>query len=140
MSARIGNFLPSNFYPISGDIFFFTLDNGFTACGKCFIQKYIDENNEFIYLIKDSDKIPLVCGKVYQYIIESTCHPLTDGYLDILHLKGLLLFNDETITINNKAVYRCKPVLDYANIIYEDSKNHPCYSIAYTLNKPKGAL
>lgn len=136
MCDRIGKCFPSNFYPFSGDISFFTMNNDFVAFGKGFIQKYFDENNDFIYLIKDSDKTPLVNGKIYEYVIESTCHPLTDGYLDILQLKGLLLFNDEVITINNKPVYRCKPVLDYLNIIYEDSKNYPCYCITYTWNDP----
>lgn len=133
MLVRIGNFLSSDLYPFNGEIYFYTVNNVFIASGKCFIQKNLNENNDFIYLIKDSDKIPLNCGKLYQYII----HPSTDKYL---HLKGLLLFDDDVITVNNKTVYRCKPVLDYANIIYEDSKNYPCYSIAYTLNKPKEAM
>lgn len=111
MLTRIGNFLPSDFYPFNGEIYFYTVNNIFIASGKCFIQKYLNENNDFIYLIKDSDKIPLNCEKLYQYIIESTCHPSTDN---CLYLKGLLSFDDEVITVNNKAVYRCKPVLDYA--------------------------
>lgn len=122
MYRRIGNILPSEFYPIIGTILISDLEADKYCCTSTMIEKFADDNNDQI-LINDPAKEWLKTGHVYKYTIDVINGRIKEYFkCSRFTIGGLMLFDKKQT--DEKILY-CKPIVDYAGILNKNSKDSP---------------